>query len=251
MISEFTLFIFTTFAGLAAGTYIMSAVFPKEAEGRHPWVFPVAMLVLLGIGLLGCLGHLQHPERFMNALWNPLAGITQEAYLSILFGSAVAVDAVICIRRNSASRTVRLIGAVFGFLLTFAMGYAYSSTGGVPAWSTPVTIPFFVVGDLAMGAAFWAVLKRGSYTGRSYVTTTVVIELVLVCTLAMMAVHFSGLGFGVLVFVAAIFLAPVAHTVLSWVARSGNREWVVYAAFVCVLVGVMIARYAFYAAYMV
>ncbi|MBQ9002054.1 MAG: dimethyl sulfoxide reductase anchor subunit [Eggerthellaceae bacterium] len=249
MISEFPLFVFTTFAGLAAGAYVMSAAFPKDADDERPWIFPLAMLVLLGIGLLGCLGHLHHPERFMNALWNPMAGITQEAYLSILFGIVLVIDLVMCAVKGAAPRALRIVGAAFGFLLTCVMGYAYSTTLGVAAWSTPVTIPLFVVGDLAMGSALWAILKRGAYEAKAYTYTACVVEALFACTLVAVAMHFAGLGFGVIPFVAAIVLAPVAHIALAIMALKGNRRWIAPVAFACVLVGVAVARYAFYAAY--
>ena len=41
MISEFPLFVFTTFGGLAVGAYVFAALFPvgKEDE-RRPWLVP-------------------------------------------------------------------------------------------------------------------------------------------------------------------------------------------------------------------
>ena len=249
MISEFPLFVFTTFAGLAAGAYVMSAAFPKDGEEKRPWLFPLAMIVLLGIGLLGCMGHLHHPERFINALWNPMAGITQEAYASILFGIVLVVDVVVCVVKGAAPRALRIVGAVFGFLLMCVMGYAYSTIMGVAAWYTPITIPLFVVGDLAMGAALWAVLKPGAYEEKPFFNTTVVIEALLLFTLVAMTAHFAGLGLGIVPFIAAIVLAPVAHAVLAYMARNGKASWAPAAACVCVIVGVAIARYAFYAAY--
>lgn len=227
----------------------MSAAFPKDAEEKRSWLFPLAMLVLLGIGLLGCLGHLHHPERFLNALWNPLAGITQEAYLSILFGIVLVVDVIVCAVKGAALRALRIVGAVFGFLLTCVMGYAYSTTLGVSAWSTLSTIPLFVVGDLAMGAALWAILKQGAYESKPYLYTTIAVEALFACTLALVAFHFAGLGLGMVPFLAAIVLAPVAHVALAYTAKSGGKGWAAPVALACVLVGVVIARYAFYAAY--
>lgn len=249
MISEFPLFVFTTFAGLAAGAYAASAAFPDKSEAKRPWLFPLAMLVLLAIGLLGCLGHLHHPERFMNALWNPLAGITQEAYLSILFGIVLVADLIVCAVKGAPSRPLRVVGAVFGVLLTCVMGYAYSTTLGVAAWSTPVSIPLFVLGDLAMGAALWAALAPAACEGKPFRYAAIAVEALFACTLAALAAHFGGLGLGVVPFVAAIVLAPVAHLALLLAAKPAERPWAAWAAFACVLVGVVIARYAFYAAY--
>lgn len=249
MISEFPLFVFTTFAGLAAGTYVMAAAFPKEGDQKRPWLFPLAMLVLLGIGLLGTLAHLHHPERFLNALWNPMAGITQEAYLSMLFGLVLVIDLVWTAVKGAAPRALRIVGAVFGFLLTCVMGYAYSTTLGVAAWSAPATIPLFVIGDLAMGAALWAVLKQNAYGQKAYLYATVVVEALLACTLAVVAVHFAGLGLGMVAFIVAIALAPVAHIALAFMGQSGDKAWAAAVACACVIVGVAVARYAFYAVY--
>ena len=44
-------------------------------------------------------------------------------------------------------------------------------------------------------------------------------------------------------------LAPVAHVALGFMARPGDKNWAALAAAVCVIVGVAIARFAFYAAY--
>ncbi len=60
---EFPLFAFTTLGGLAAGAYAVGACFPKAAEGaKRPWLFPLACLALLGVGLLGVLGHSAAPS---------------------------------------------------------------------------------------------------------------------------------------------------------------------------------------------
>ena len=53
----------------------------------------------------------------MNALWNPMAGISQEAYLSILFGIVLVVDVILCAVKGRCPRALRIVGAVFGFLL--------------------------------------------------------------------------------------------------------------------------------------
>lgn len=249
MISEFPLFVFTTCAGLAAGAYVMSALFPREEETeKRAWVFPLVMLALLGIGLLGCLGHLHHPERFLNALWNPMSGITQEAYLSMAFGAVLVVDVVLCAVKGRCPRALRIVGAVFGFALTCVMGYAYSTTLGVAAWAALPTIPFYFVGDLAMGSALYPLFKRDAYESKQYVYATVAIEAVFACVLAAEAVHFGSCGLSVIPFIAGIVLCPVAHIALAMGAKKAS--WMPFAACACVLVGTAIARYAFYAAYM-
>ena len=89
MISEFPLLVFTTLAGLAAGSYTMSAFFPVGQGSKRPWLFPLVCLVLLAAGLLCLPAHLEHPERMLIALSNPSAMIAQEAYWSIGFGRSL------------------------------------------------------------------------------------------------------------------------------------------------------------------
>lgn len=246
MIAEFPLFIFTLFAGVSAGTYTMYALFPAQKNGKA-WTFPLIMLVLLGIGLLGCLGHLHHPERFLNALWNPLAGITQEAYLSMLFGIMLLIDLIFSFTKGKSPRVVCILGAVFSVILTCVMGFAYFNTLGVEPWGGFATIPLFVVGDLAMGCAVWPLFNRGVYESKAYWCVTVVIEAVLICTFVDLAVTFSEFGFSILPFIIALIIAPVAHLVLTCVKQVRAASWMPILACVCVIVGVAIGRYAFYA----
>ena len=70
------LLVFTTFAGFAAGAYAVDAVCGNGREAKTPWLFPLACVVLLGIGLCGTLAHLGQPLRFMNGMANPASGIS-------------------------------------------------------------------------------------------------------------------------------------------------------------------------------
>ena len=62
MISEFPLFLFTTLAGLAAGAYAVSAVFPVGKDPKKAWLFPLVCGILLAVGLVGLPLHLGRPE---------------------------------------------------------------------------------------------------------------------------------------------------------------------------------------------
>ena len=70
MITEFALFVFTTLGGLAAGLYILAALFPVEGK-RNNLIITIVPLVMLAIGGVALLGHLGHPERMFNAFANP------------------------------------------------------------------------------------------------------------------------------------------------------------------------------------
>lgn len=157
MISEFPLFVFTLLAGLAAGTYAVSAVTAPEKKMRRCWAFPVACIALLGVGLLGVLFHLGRPALFVNGLVNPGAGIAQEAYWSIAFGVLLVAVAVVSWKKGQAPKALRVVCALAALGLLVTMGVTYYSYESVAAWHLPCTILLFVAGGLAAGSVLcWA-----------------------------------------------------------------------------------------------
>lgn len=247
MISEFPLFLFTTLAGLSAGTYAASVAFSSEEGRKRPWLL-LACIVLLGAGLLGCLGHLGHPERFLNALANPGAGIAQEAYVAIAFGVLLLIDLALTWRKGSSPRIVGILGAVAAIALMAVMGGAYLANLGTPAWAAWPTVPLFLVGDLAMGLALYAVFGDGAYKRASFSWTVVVMDTLLAVTLGFTAAHFASLGFNAAPFLVALAVACVGGIALAFFARTKEGLALPATAFACVLVGVCVARWFFYAA---
>ena len=112
-----------------------------------------------------------------------------------------------------------------------------------------MTIPLFVVGDLALGAAVWPLFKRDAYDSKPYMYASIAIEALFAIDLAAITVHFAGLGLGVVPFIAAIVLAPVVHIGLCASGAARKASWMPTVACACVVIGCVIARYAFYAAY--
>jgi len=251
MISEFPLLVFTVFAGVSAGAYFMS-VFYREADepsGRR-WLFPAVCIVLLGIGLLGTLMHLQHPERFMNAMANPAAMITEEAYWSTAFGLVLLIDTLLSAFRKGAPKWLRVIGAIAAFGLMVVTSIAYASNYGVPAWRGAATFPLFLIGDIAMGAALLGAFQTGLFAKKPFVYTSVGVEVLLAATLAALALQFAGVSVSVAPVVVAIVLALVGGIVLTLLVsrKPGASAGIAWLAVVCVVAGVSLARYAFYAA---
>ena len=248
MISEILLFIFTTLGGIAAGAYIMGALFPRKTEGEDkPWLFSLVCLVLLGAGLLFVLFHLQQPMRFLNALANPTAGITLEAYFSMAFGLCVLIDFAMQFFKKKEVRGVQLAGAVFGLGLTCVMGYQYLTSMNVPAWCSWQTIPFFVILDVAMGAAVYPLFKKDAYREGSYATASMAIQVLAIVSLVLEAVHFAGVGLSPVPFIVGAALIAVA---VYFINKAKSADAGSQVAIICALVviGVVVARYAYYAA---
>lgn len=251
LITEFPLFAFTTLGGMAAGAYAAAARFADDGrEAKRPWLFPLVCLALLGVGLLGVLGHLGRPERFLLAMSNPASMIAEEAYWSIAFGVLMLVDFVLLLRRGASPRAVRVAAAVAALGLMGVMGWAYFTSYGNPAWATWQTLPLFVAGDLAMGAALWALFRgEGAYRSGAFAAAFTVVGALSIASIALVTAHFASLGYDALPFAAAVVLvaAGVAFGLLAWKDKLPAAVGPA-AAFALVLAGVATARYAFYAA---
>lgn len=250
MISEFPLFVFSTCSGLAAGTYAVSAFFAKDrVDAKRSWLLPLVCIVLLGTGLLGTLAHLGHPERFLNAFVNPSAMIAQEAYWSIAFGVLLLVDLILGFKGRTVPAAVRWLGVVAAVGLAVVTGWAYFTCHGVVAWSQLATLPLFVVGDAAMGAALVGTLWLGACKRKSFRTMVVVLEVLLAATLIAETLAFDQAGQGIAPFVVALVIAPVVTLGIVLFGKKAipapARAWLIFG---CTFVGVTIARYAFYAA---
>lgn len=244
MISEFPLFAFTTLAGLSGGAYVAAAVFggADAGEKKRAWLLPLVCLVLLGLGLLGCLGHLGRPLMFMNALANPTSMISEEAYWSIAFGIVVLADVVLCATKGASPRALRVVGAVFACGLMVVMANAYFTSHAVAAWTNLATWPLYIVGDLAMGFALYGALDAAA--GKSAVPVAVLGALFALTCVAE-AIVFSGVEQNAVLFVAGAVIAAVG-AVSAILARKNAAAAVV--AFALIFVAVALARYGFYAA---
>ena len=246
MISEFPLFAFTTLAGLSGGAYVAAAVFEgaDAGEKKRAWLLPLVCLILLGLGLLGCLGHLGRPLMFMNALANPTSMIAEEAYWSIAFGVVVLADAVLCVTKGISPRALRVVGAVFACGLMVVMANAYFTSHAVAAWTNLATWPLYIVGDLAMGFALYGALD--ATTGKARLAVLVaVLGALFALTCVAEAIAFSGAGQDAVLFVAGAVIAAVG-AIIAMLARKNAAAAIV--AFALIFAAVALARYGFYAA---
>lgn len=262
MMSEFPLLVFTVLTGIASGGYVMATILCLLAKRRERnWIFSLICLVLLGVGMLGVLAHLGHPERFLNALANPSAMITQEAYWSIPFGCLLLVDALILKFKKSVNIIVPVIGSVLGLGLMCVTSVAYFTSYGVAGWHEVPTLLLFAVGDLAMGATFATAFykiadkhsgvdKTEANSSRTFLCIAVALNLALVVTLIAEAIVFANLmvgpwGFLVSVVIAVVVVALQMAFFLDKL-NLANQGWIWFAL---IAIAVIVSRYAFYAMY--
>ena len=255
------LLVFTTFAGLAAGAYVVDALCgglrtggsdasPSAAPCRA-WLFPLVCLVLLGVGLCGTLAHLGQPLRFANGMANPGSMIAQEAYWSIAFGVVIVIDLAFAKVKGASPRPVRWVGAVVAVGLMIVTGLAYYHSLGLPAWSGAATVPLFVLGDLALGAGLCALLDRGALASGKLACANVAAQIAFAAVLVAFGLHLARIGADMTgLLVAAGVVGPLAASVAAGATHAGKLPAQAGAVAVCAFatVGVVLARYAFFAA---
>ena len=252
MIEEFPLFVFTTLGGIAAGAYILGAFFNPDKEviaGKRGWLLPLICLVLLAISGITLLTHLGHPERFLNAFSNPTAGITLEGYTMGAFGVIALIDMIIGFTGKESPKWLRIIGAVFAACMIAAMAYAYYTSYGVLAWSSWQTILLFVFGNCSMGFTLALALGYRDKSGNSASIVTIIVEALAALGIFCEAFYFAALGLGFAPFVIGGIIVVIA-LVINCLGISRNSIGLYWVAFCCAVIGVAIARYAFYAAFM-
>lgn len=248
MISEFALFLFTTLAGAAAGAYVARAIFPLPSDRKNPWMFPLCALVLLGISGVALLLHLGHPERVFNAFTNLGAGIAQEGVTTVLFGLAVLADCILCYTKKESSRGLVVLAAVLGVAMTCAMGFAYAAFIGEPAWADVSSVALFVLGSLSMGAGLYLAFKPDALGEGSFNTCFIVLQVLGAIGIAASCAHFMGIGFDATGLIAGCVVGPVAAAAVAIAARKSPSATLAYAACALAIAGMVIARYAYYAA---
>lgn len=245
MISEFPLFVFTTLGGIAAGAYVARAIEPLKVGRTASWAFPLFALALLAVSGFALLGHLGQPLRVLNAFSNPAAGITQEGIVTVLFGVAVVADFALCLKRGDSPRWLVTVAAALGVVLAAVMGLAYASLPGTPAWAGIATVPFFILGDLALGAGCYILFRRDAFSVKAYSVYFMVISVSAAACACALGAHFAALGYEIAPFVFCAIAVVVGAVLAAFAGKNGNKAFA-YAAFACVVVGVVVVRYAFY-----
>lgn len=255
------LLVFTTFSGMAAGAYVIDALYGlgrtsgnrvlSDSKSTHAWLFPFVCLVLLGIGLCGTLAHLGQPLRFVNGLSNPVSMISQEAYWSIAFGIVIVIDLFLAKVRGRVPRPVRWVGAVVAVGLMFVTGLAYYQSLGVPAWSGAATLSLFVIGDLVLGASLCVLLERKGLTDRRLVCMNVAADIAFAVVLVSYGLYLTRIGTDMTaLLIVAGLIGPMMSSAIAIATHSGKISTQVggVAMFVFAAVGVVLARSVFFAA---
>ncbi|MBQ6452908.1 MAG: dimethyl sulfoxide reductase anchor subunit [Coriobacteriales bacterium] len=243
MISEFPLFVFTLLAVMGAGAYFFAAFFPHK-DSIKPVVFPLLVLVLLGVSALALMFHLGNPERALYAFTNPTSGITLEGMSSMFFGIMVLVDLILC-WRGKPNRIVRIVAAIAGLLLTCAMGYTYTTFMGTPQWASALAYPFFILSAAATGAALAAFFVKDGYGDKRFAIAAFIAIVLGAIALCLEGTLFAGIGRSVAPFIMGAVLVLIGAGIQLTFGKK-DASWLAPSVLLLVFAGIAIARYAFY-----
>lgn len=106
----------------------------------------LATLVLLCIGGIASIFHLQRPKRFFNAFSNIKSHLTQEAFITPFLGIALLVCGLngIAYDLGSFGFAMEVVSALLSLLFLLATGLAYQM-GSRPAWNTNFVLGLFLL----------------------------------------------------------------------------------------------------------
>jgi anaerobic dimethyl sulfoxide reductase subunit C (anchor subunit) len=297
--NELALVIFTVVMQMTVGAFCVLGVAHFFAARRHGAAEAdrLSDRALLAIGpfvvfsLLVTLLHLGSPLKAYGAIMNVGSSwLSREILLSVLFCGGGAVFAFLQWRKLSTP-TVRnalaLVVAVVGLALVFSMAMVYHLSN-VPAWNSLATpasffITTFLLGSLAIGAAFvanfwyirrkkldaqsvqynllagslrWIALASLALLGLQfvvlplYLTTLGTQDSTAAVTSVTLIAQQQGLIFGLrlaLLFVGAGLLSAYVYTTASSESKLRVVGNVTYVAFALVLISELLGRYLFYA----
>lgn len=252
-----SLYLFTMLGGLAAGAYAFETGLRRKREGARPWLVPLVVVVLFAVGMIAATTHVHSIPRAIESVFggtvNFGSGMIQEVAVAGCFLVLAVVDLIVTLVKKGSPYALRIVTAVVGVVCMVMMGLAYTDIYGSPVWcNVPATVVSFLAGDLAMGLALFALLGSASYDEKPLRWSAFIVNAALAIGLCLEAVAFNGVGLSPITQIAGLVIAPVASVVL--VALSSKiKNKTVLALAVCVvsIVGIAIARYAFYAACMV
>lgn len=248
-----SLYLFTMLGGLAAGAYAFETGLCRTREGNRPWLVPLVVVILFAVGMIAATTHVHGISRAFGSMFggtlNFAAGMTLEVAASACFFVLAVIDLVITLVKKSSPYVLRVVTGIVGVVCIVLMGTAYTSVYGNAVWcNAPSTVLSFVAGDLAMGLALVALLASADYAAKPVRYSAFVVNALLAVGLCLEIAAFSAEGFSPLTQVAGLIVAPVASIVLVALSSKFKNDKTL-AAVVCAvsIIGIAIARYAFYA----
>ena len=157
---QIPLILFTTLLAWSAGVFGTQAVYALKGKGASTQMLAVIVsLVLLAVGGVAVLFHLQHALRIFNGFGNPTSGITQELVALIILAIFMVIYFIFLCRNNNGRvpKWLSICAIVFGVVLCAVCAHSYMM-GSRPAWNTVFQVGSLLAAALGFGPATMAFL---------------------------------------------------------------------------------------------
>lgn len=250
-----SLFAFTLLGGAAAGAYVFETCFAKDRQGERPWLCVLVVVALFAIGMGAASTHVQSIPHAFAALGagtvNFGSGMVKEVAVSGLFFILALVDLIIVFAKKSSPYALRVVTAVVGVVAMVLMGAAYIDVYGNEVWSNaPATVIAFISGDLVMGLGIACALGCADISNKQVSYALVGVCAALVAGLGLEIVAFSSVGTSIVAQVVGLIVGAIAPAVCALAgSKLSNQRTIAWLVCILAVVGVGVARYAFYATY--
>lgn len=246
-----SLFLFTLLGGMAAGAYAFETCFQRTRTGERPWLVPLVIVVLFAVGMIAASTHVQSIPRALASVSagtvNFGSGMVKEVAASGIFFVLVIVDLIITLAKKNSPFALRVVAAVAAVVCMVLMATAYVDVYGNAVWSNaPATVLSFFAGDLAMGLGLCAVLGSVDVTKKPALYALLIVDAALAIGLALEVAAFGGQGASPVTQAVGLVVAPVASAALA-ASKLENKKMLAIVMCALLVIGVAIARYAFYA----
>ncbi len=250
-----SLFAFTLLGGAAAGAYVFETCFAKERQGERPWLCVLVVVALFAVGMGAAATHVQSIPHAFQALGagtvNFGSGMVKEVAVSGLFFILALVDLIVVFVKKNSPYALRVVTAVVGVVAMVLMGAAYIDVYGNEVWSNaPATVIAFISGDLVMGLGIACALGCADISAKQVSYALVGVCAALVVGLGLEIAAFSAAGTSIVSQVIGLVVGALAPAACALAAsKSANKQTIAWLVCVLAVVGVGVARYAFYATY--
>lgn len=248
-----SLFAFTLLGGIAAGAYVFEACFTRKRSGERPWLLPLVVVALFAIGMIAASTHVQSIPRAMGSLTSGTvnfgSGMVREVAVSGVFFVLALIDMIVTFVKKDSPFALRVVTAVFAVLCMILMATAYIDVYGNPVWTdAPATVLSFLAGDLAAGLGLCVALGAADLGEKPVANTMIAMDVVLAVGMALEIASFSAAGASPVMQIVGLVVAPVASAVLTLcAAKFANKQTLAIIVCAALIIGVAVARYAFYA----
>ena len=157
---QIPLILFTTLLAWSAGLFATQAIYVIKGKGATTQMIAViASIILLAVGGVAVLFHLQHALRIFNGFGNPTSGITQELIALVVLAIFMVIYFIMLCRNNNGTvpRWLCICAIIFGVVLVVVCAHSYMM-GARPAWNTVFQVGSLLGAFCGLGPATMALL---------------------------------------------------------------------------------------------